>query len=193
MQEIIQEDRSLFLFLNNLGSSSFDQFWILISSTWIWIPLYVIFLFLLFKNYKVRNLIFILIFVALGVTFTDQLAGIFKTGVSRLRPCHDPTLTGLMRDVKCGGKFGFYSSHAANTFFIATFMSLLLFRKFKLLPYILFTWAIVVSYSRIYLGVHFPLDILMGSLMGFFAGGFFASLALKVIRKQNTLNSTTSI
>ena len=185
MQEIIQEDRSLFLFLNNLGSSSFDQFWILISSTWIWIPLYVIFLFLLFKNYKVRNLIFILIFIALGVTFTDQLAGIFKTGVSRLRPCHDPTLTGLMRDVKCGGKFGFYSSHAANTFFIATFMALLLFRKFKLLPYILFTWAIVVSYSRIYLGVHFPLDILMGSLMGFFTGGFFASLALKVIRKQN--------
>lgn len=193
MQEIIQEDRSLFLFLNNLGSSTFDQFWILISSTWIWIPLYVIFLFLLFKNYKVRNLIFILIFIALGVTFTDQLAGIFKTGVSRLRPCHDPTLTSLMRDVKCGGKFGFYSSHAANTFFIATFMSLLLFRKFKLLPYILFTWAIVVSYSRIYLGVHFPLDILMGSLMGFFTGGFFASLALKVIRKQNTLNSTTSI
>ena len=144
-----------------------------------------IFLFLLYKNYKVRNLIFILIFIALGVTFTDQLAGIFKTGVSRLRPCHDPTLTGLMRDVKCGGKFGFYSSHAANTFFIATFMSLLLYRKFKLLPYILFTWAIIVSYSRIYLGVHFPLDILMGSLMGFFTGGFFATLALKVIQKQN--------
>ena len=188
MHELIQEDKSLFLFLNNLGSTSFDQLWIMISATWIWVPLYVIFLYLLFKNYQLRNLIFILIFIALGVTFSDQLAGVFKTGVSRLRPCHDPTLTGLMRDVKCGGRFGFYSSHAANTFFIATFMSLLLHKKFRLLPYILFAWAIIVSYSRIYLGVHFPLDILMGSLMGFFAGGFFASLALKVIKKQN--NST---
>ena len=188
MHELIQEDRSLFLFLNNLGSSPFDQLWVMISATWIWVPLYVIFLYLLFKNFQLRNLIFILIFIALGVTFSDQLAGVFKTGVSRLRPCHDPTLPGLMRDVKCGGQFGFYSSHAANTFFIATFMSLLLYKKFRFLPYILFIWAIIVSYSRIYLGVHFPLDIVMGSLMGFFAGGFFASLALKVIRKQN--NST---
>ena len=192
MHELIQEDKSLFLFLNNLGNTSFDQLWIMISATWIWVPLYVIFLYLLFKNYHLRNLIFILIFIALGVTFSDQLAGIFKTGVSRLRPCHDPTLNGLMRDVKCGGQFGFYSSHAANTFFIATFMSLLLYKKFRFLPYILFTWAIIVSYSRIYLGVHFPLDILMGGLMGFFTGGFFASLALKVIQKQNSSTPTST-
>ena len=185
MHELIQEDKSIFLFLNNLGSTPFDQLWIMNSATWIWVPLYVIFLYLLFKTFKLRSLIFILIFIALGVTVSDQLAGIFKTGILRLRPCHDPTLTGLMRAVKCGGQFGFYSSHAANTFFIATFMSLLLYKKFKFLPYFLFVWAIVVSYSRIYLGVHFPLDILMGSLMGFFTGGFFATLALKVIHKQN--------
>ena len=190
MQELIQEDKSIFLFLNNLGSTPFDQLWIMISATWIWVPLYVIFLYLLFKTFKLRSLIFILIFIALGVTVSDQLAGIFKTGIARLRPCHDPTLTGLMRAVKCGGQFGFYSSHAANTFFIATFMSLLLYKKFKFLPYFLFTWAIIVSYSRIYLGVHFPLDILMGFLMGFFTGGFFATLALKVIHKQNNSAST---
>ena len=190
MQELIQEDKSIFLFLNNLGSTPFDQLWIMISATWIWVPLYVIFLYLLFKTFKLRSLIFILIFIALGVTVSDQLAGIFKTGIARLRPCHDPTLTGLMRAVKCGGQFGFYSSHAANTFFIATFMSLLLYKKFKFLPYFLFTWAIIVSYSRIYLGVHFPLDILMGSSMGFFTGGFFATLALKVIHKQNNSAST---
>ena len=190
MHELIQEDKSIFLFLNNLGSTPFDQLWIMISATWIWVPLYVIFLYLLFKTFKLRSLIFILIFIALGVTVSDQLAGIFKTGILRLRPCHDPTLTGLMRAVKCGGQFGFYSSHAANTFFIATFMSLLLYKKFKFLPYFLFVWAIVVSYSRIYLGVHFPLDILMGSLMGFFTGGFFATLALKVIHKQNNSAST---
>ncbi|MGA9213105.1 phosphatase PAP2 family protein [Kaistella sp.] len=192
MQEIIQKDKSIFLFLNNLGSQSFDQFWIMISATWIWIPLYVIFLYLLFKNYKLRNLVFILIFIALGVTVSDQLAGVFKTGIARLRPCHDPTLTGLMRSVQCGGQFGFYSSHAANTFFIANFMTLLLHKKFRLLPYILFSWAMIVSYSRIYLGVHFPMDIVMGALMGFFAGGFFATLALNVIHKQNSSDSIST-
>lgn len=193
MYEIIQEDKSLFLYLNNLGSQTFDQFWIMISSTWIWVPLYIIFLYLLFKNYKVRNLVFILIFIALGVTVSDQLAGIFKTGIARFRPCHDESLTGLMRAVKCGGQFGFYSSHASNTFFIANFMSLLLYKKYKWLPYFLFVWAMIVSYSRIYLGVHFPFDILMGAAMGFFLGGLFGSLSLKVIYKQNNSAPTAGL
>ncbi|WP_226064394.1 phosphatase PAP2 family protein [Kaistella polysaccharea] len=186
MNELIQEDRSLFLELNNLGSSSFDQFWIMISGTWIWIPLYVIFLYLLFKTFSLRNLIFILIFIALGVTVSDQLAGLFKSGIGRFRPCHDPSLSGLMRVVKCGGQFGFYSSHASNTFFIATLMSFLLHRKLRFLPYILFLWAAAVSYSRIYLGVHFPLDIFMGAAVGFLLGGFFSTLCLKVIHRQRT-------
>lgn len=190
MNEIIQEDKNVFLFLNNLGSSSFDQFWILISSTWIWVPLYVIFLFLLFKTFKPKSLLFILIFIALGVTVSDQLAGVFKTGIGRFRPCHDENLNGLMRAVKCGGQFGFYSGHASNTFFIANFMSMLLYRKYKILPYVLFFWATTVSISRIYLGVHFPLDILMGAAMGFLIGGFFSTLALKVIYKQSTSIST---
>lgn len=185
MHEIIEYDRALFLKLNNLGSPAFDQFWLMISATWIWVPLYVIFLYLFFKTYSVRNVIFILIFIALGVTVADQLAGIFKTGIARLRPCHDPTLSGLMRTVHCGGRFGFYSSHASNTFFIATFMSLMLGSKYKYIPYILYFWAIVVSFSRIYLGVHFPLDLFMGAVTGFLLGGFFSTLSRKVIYGQN--------
>lgn len=183
MQEIIQQDREVFLYLNNLGSCVFDQFWIMVSATWIWVPLYVIFLYLLFKRFGLRNVLFILVFIALGVTVSDQLAGIFKSGVGRLRPCHDPTLDNLVREVKCGGKFGFYSSHASNTFFIATLMSMLLRKTHRYLPHLLFFWAAVVSYSRIYLGVHFPLDILMGAAMGFLLGGFFATLCWKVIRE----------
>ncbi|MEC5158230.1 phosphatase PAP2 family protein [Chryseobacterium sp. MP_3.2] len=188
MTEIIQGDKEVFLYLNNLGSSSFDQFWILLSETWIWVPLYMIFLYLLFRSFPLRSLIFILIFIALGVTVSDQLAGIFKTGIARFRPCHDPTLDGLMREVKCGGQFGFYSSHASNTFFIATFMSLLLKNKFKILPYFLMFWAAIVSYSRIYLGVHFPMDLIMGSLMGFLLGGLFATITQNVLNKQRKSN-----
>ncbi len=189
MYEIIKEDKEVFLYLNNLGSKPFDQFWMLISEVWIWIPLYVIFLYLLYKNFKLKSLVFIVIFVALGVTVSDQLAGIFKSGIARLRPCHDLSLNHLMRTVKCGGQFGFYSGHASNTFFIATFMSMLLYRKYKFLPYFLFFWAAIVSYSRIYLGVHFPMDILMGTAMGFLLGGFFSTLSLKVIRKQSVMNN----
>ena len=182
MEELLQQDQSAFIYLNNLGNTSFDQFWIMISSTWIWIPLYVIFLYLLVKNFSLKSLVYILVFVALGVTVSDQLAGLFKVGTARLRPCHDPALTGLMRAVKCGGQFGFYSSHASNTFFIATYMSFLLSRKFRLLPAVLFVWAATVSYSRIYLGVHYPLDLLMGAGVGFLLGGLFASLTRQVLR-----------
>lgn len=186
MHEIIQQDREIFLYLNNLGTQTFDQFWIMVSATWIWVPLYVIFLYLLFKRFGIRNVIFILIFIALGVTVSDQLAGIFKSGIARLRPCHDPTLDNLVREVNCGGKFGFYSSHASNTFFIATLMSMLLKDKHRYLPFILFFWAAMVSYSRIYLGVHFPMDLLMGAAMGFLLGGFFATLCWKVIREKKS-------
>ena len=186
MHEIIQEDKQAFLFLNNLGSEPFDRFWIMVTGTWVWIPLYVIFLYLLYKNYKLRNLIFILIFIGLGVTVSDQLSGIFKTGIARLRPCHDPSLQSYMRIVKCGGQFGFYSAHASNTFFLASYLSFLLKDKLRWFPYGIFVWAVVVSYSRIYLGVHFPIDILVGAFVGILLGAVFSMLAKKVINKQTT-------
>ena len=184
MEEILSEDKELFLYLNNLGEARFDQFWMLISSTWIWVPLYVMFLYFLYKNFKLKSLVFILIFIALGVTVSDQIASVFKYGVARLRPCHDPSLMNNMRIVKCGGQFGFYSAHASNTFFLATYLSILLRGKLRWFPYFIFGWAAIVSYSRIYLGVHFPIDITIGTFAGIFLGSVFALLAKKVIEKQ---------
>lgn len=184
MEEIIQEDKKLFLFLNNLGDTPFDQFWMMISEKWIWIPLYVIFLYFLYKNYKPKSLLYILLFVAIGVTVSDQVSGIFKYGVARLRPCHDPQLQSVMRIVKCGGAYGFYSAHASNTFFLASYLTFLLKDKLKWFPYAIFVWAAVVAYSRIYLGVHFPGDVLVGAIVGILLGIIFSMLAKKVINKQ---------
>ena len=191
MEEIILEDKQAMIFLNNLGSSTFDPFWILVSEKWFWIPLYVIFLYFLYKNFNKKSLFYILLFVALGITASDQIANIFKFGFERLRPCHDPSLEGLLREVKCGGKFGFYSAHSSNSFFVATYLTILLGKKIKQLPYFLFVWAAIVAYSRVYLGMHFPGDIIVGAIMGILLAIFFGILAKKVIRKSEvtTLDS----
>ena len=184
MEEIILEDKQAMIFLNNLGSSTFDPFWILVSEKWFWIPLYIIFLYFLYKNFNKKSLFYILLFVALGITASDQIANIFKFGFERLRPCHDPSLEGLLREVKCGGKFGFYSAHSSNSFFVATYLTMLLGKKIKQLPYFLFIWAAIVAYSRVYLGMHFPGDIIVGAIMGILLALFFGTLARKVIKKS---------
>ena len=184
MEEIILEDKQAMIFLNNLGSSTFDPFWILVSEKWFWIPLYVIFLYFLYKNFNKKSLFYILLFVALGITASDQIANIFKFGFERLRPCHDPSLEGLLREVKCGGKFGFYSAHSSNSFFVATYLTILLGKKIKQLPYFLFVWAAIVAYSRVYLGMHFPGDIIVGAIIGILLALFFGTLAKKVIKKS---------
>ena len=184
MEEIILEDKQAMIFLNNLGSSTFDPFWILVSEKWFWIPLYIIFLYFLYKNFNKKSLFYILLFVALGITASDQIANIFKFGFERLRPCHDPSLEGLLREVKCGGKFGFYSAHSSNSFFVATYLTMLLGKKIKQLPYFLFVWAAIVADSRVYLGMHFPGDIIVGAIMGILLALFFGTLAKKVIKKS---------
>lgn len=184
MEEIIREDQQAFLYLNGLGSQPYDYFWLWLSKTWVWIPLYIIFLYLLYKNFGWKNLLYLLIFIALGVTVSDQLAGIFKNGIMRFRPCNDPAIKGLMRIVKCGGPYGFYSAHASNTFFIATFMSFMMGNRYRYLAVYLFIWAAFVSYSRIYIGVHYPMDILMGASVGFLIGGLFKTLTFKTLDKM---------
>ena len=180
MNGLIEKDQELLLFLNGLGNSSFDPFWLMITGKWFWIPFYIILLYFLYKRFPVKKLIFILIFIAIGITISDQLAGIFKVGVARLRPCHNELLMAKMRLVTCGGPYGFYSSHASNCFFLAGFLSMLMGSRYRFLPYILFFWAALVSYSRIYLGVHFPLDVAFGATVGFLLSGVFFNLVRKI-------------
>lgn len=138
----------------------------LISSKLIWVPLYAFILVMLGIKYK-RSLLLIIPIIILTVTASDQLSvHAFKEVFQRLRPCHEPELSGLVHTVnnKCGGLYGFVSSHASNSFAVAV-LSLGLLRKKWFTAVILF-WAALVSYSRVYLGVHYPGDIIGGAMLG---------------------------
>lgn len=167
---IQQLDTDLFLFLNSINSPFWDGIMWTISARLTWVPLYLIILWM-FYRLTGRRVILVLLFVIAAITLSDQLSvHAFKEVFLRLRPCHEPSLEGLVHIVrgKCGGQYGFVSSHAANSFNIAVF-SLLLLRKRWFTIAILF-WAAVVSYSRVYLGVHYPGDIIGGAILGVVIG-----------------------
>lgn len=122
----------------------------------------------------------------LTILLADQVSsGLMKPYFERLRPCHNPELEGLLYVYgRCGGLYGFVSSHAANTFGVATFLTLILRKKQKGIKW-LFLYAVIVSYSRIYLGVHYPLDVLFGALVGVLSA--YLSWAVVVILKRKII------
>ncbi len=178
MEELLHIDKEAFLFLNNLGTPLWDGFWLAITDKWSSIPLYLVLLFFSGKLLGLKRTLVLLVAVALMITVCDQLANFFKLGVGRLRPCYDPELSSLFRLVKasCGGKFGYFSAHAANSFAVAVFFAHLFRSSYRWFPWLLILWAGVVSYSRIYIGVHFPLDVISGALVGTLMGWLFLRL-----------------
>lgn len=184
MEEILELDRKIFLELNSSFHNPWlDQLMMFLSTTTAWIPLYLVLVYLLIKNYRKQTWM-VLLAVALTILLADQItSSIMKPFFERLRPSHEPSLAERVYIVNQyrGGKFGFASSHAANTFGIATLMSLAL-RMYRPWISLLFLWALGVGYTRIYLGVHYPGDILAGYVVGFFCA-LIAWLAMNLLKR----------
>jgi undecaprenyl-diphosphatase len=168
-------DRNFFLLLNGLNIPFLDKPMWYISGTVLWLPFYAFLIYLLISKYK-KNAWMLIPMLVLLIFLSDSISsGIIKNLVMRLRPSHEPMLAGLVHlvtkpngDLYRGGLYGFVSSHAANTFAAATFVGLLIRKQW--LSIVLIFWALLVSYSRIYLGVHYPGDILGGIIVGTVCG-----------------------
>lgn len=178
LQNILELDKEVFLYLNSFHNDFWDTIMLMVTRKETWLPFFVVVIFYMIKNYKVKALL-VIFFLALTVLLSDQISVFIKESFQRLRPVHDPTISPLVHNVlRKGGLYSFVSSHATNGFALFIFTS----RLFKNPGYrfLILFWAILFSYSRIYSGVHYPLDILGGALLGWGIGELCFKLLMLV-------------
>ncbi|MFN4146043.1 MAG: phosphatase PAP2 family protein [Runella sp.] len=168
LHQLQRFDTDLFLFLNGLHTPWADRLMYWVTATQTWIPLYVMIVVALIWQYK-RRAVAMIAAMVLSVALADQTtSSLLKPWVERLRPCYVEYLQSQVHLVVegCGGKYGFASSHAANSFALAMVLWLLVGQRFRWVGWVFFSWAALVAYSRVYVGVHYPLDIVVGALIG---------------------------
>ena len=166
IESLLELDRELILYINNAGNIRWDQFMLFMSEKWVWLPMYIGILSIILRQFEQDSWIPLVMIVVL-ITLADQAtSSILKPYFSRLRPCRDEELAELIRLAgKCGGKYGFASSHAANTMGLAIFISFFSTRR---VGYLLVAWSLTIGFSRVYLGVHYPGDVMAGFIIGAF-------------------------
>jgi undecaprenyl-diphosphatase len=176
METILELDKDLLIWINSFHADWLDPVMLIITKTAFWTPLYLFLIFLIFKKLD-KDAWFALGCAGLTILLADQItSSIMKPFFHRLRPSHDPAIESLLHlvtksdgGIYRGSLYGFASSHAANTFGLATFLWLLFRDKTKWIGFI-FLWAAFVTYTRLYLGVHFPGDVLVGGTVGVLSG-----------------------
>lgn len=175
-------DHSLFLFLNGLHNEFWDKVVIIATKGIVWLPVYLAFLYLVIRKFGWKTLI-VIVFAALTVLISDQLCELVKNMAQRLRPSHEPGLTVHLVNAYKGGEWGFYSAHASNSFSVAIFLIVLLCRHYRYVYIPALLWALLLSYTRIYLGVHFPGDTLTGMIIGSLIGWGMGYACLFTLKK----------
>lgn len=169
---LIQKDRDLLIYLNNLGSEQWDSFWLFITSQFNWAPLFALVIFLIFKNLGWKKGGFLFFFLILMVAFSDQFTNLIRVTFERLRPNNDISISHLLRTLIRPRSYSFTSGHATTSMAFSMFIWLFFKGSYKSIR-LIFIFPLVFAYSRLYLGVHFPIDILTGATIGAIIGCTF--------------------
>ncbi|SNZ01900.1 phosphatase PAP2 family protein [Flagellimonas pacifica] len=172
LEQLLKWDKDIFTYLNGLGVQEYDEFWTMITEISNWIPLFLLFIVIFILKFPKRKAFFNILTVTSVALFITFLTHLIKIWVKRPRPCNDENLNSFIRILKTPIDYSFFSGHASSSFAITTVVFLLLRNKVKW-AWIFFIWPLLFSYSRIYVGVHFPLDILVGALIGTISGILF--------------------
>ena len=172
LEKIISIDTDITQFFNSFHCPNFDTFMFTFSGKFIWVPMYAMILLLFFWKFRVKTAFIYTIGLVLTIVITDQLCGsVFRPLFERLRPANlENTISDFIHIVNNyrGGRYGFPSCHAANSFALATFLCFTV-RKSRFVFFILF-WALLNSYTRLYLGVHYFGDLTVGAIVGVIVG-----------------------
>ena len=176
---LIQKDKQLLVFLNNLGNEHWDPFWLAVTNQFYWAPLFILVFYLIISAFGWKRGGLLILSLVVLVAFSDQFTVFIKDATQRLRPNNDPEIKSLLRTLISPGSYSFISGHATTSTFFAVYTALLLKEKYKYTYLILF-FPTLFAYSRIYLGVHFPLDILVGIITGTIFGNLYFMLYKKI-------------
>ena len=183
LESIIAKDKELLVYLNSFGTEQWDDFWLFITNQFNWIPVFVLILALVYLKFGIKKTVFVIVFLALMIAFSDQLTNLMKNLTQRVRPCNDLEVKLLLRKFSYKPRgFSFWSGHAGVSTIATTFLVLLLRSRFKYI-YALILFPMFFGYSRIYLGVHYPIDVSTGYLVGILIGTLFY-LLFKVFYKN---------
>jgi undecaprenyl-diphosphatase len=175
LDELYKWDRELFIYLNSLGIESYDGFWIFVTNIRHWIPLYIFFFIMFFIAFYWKKAIFTSLFLLASFAATLSFTNIVKNLVVRLRPNNEPELADLIRILQSPTNYSFFSGHASSSFVVTTFVVLSLREHYKWI-YVVYLWPVIFVISRVYVGVHYPLDLIVGSIVGILFGFLFYKL-----------------
>lgn len=180
LERILEWDRQTFIYLNNLGIEEYDLFWTTVTNFSTWIPFLLLVLYLILKKYPKREALFVVLTILLMALFVNTITDLTKYSVARLRPNNDTEINTLIRILKSPTTYSFFSGHSSSSFSLTTLFVLFLRNKYRWC-WLFYIWPILFVMSRIFVGVHFPIDIIVGASVGILSAVFFYFLYVRFI------------
>lgn len=184
LDELLSLDKRVLIFFNGLGSKAYDPFFLILTEQVYWAPFFIFLFYLVHKKIGTKKTFVVLLFIAILIAMTHGLTNLVKYEFQRLRPVNDPSVNTIIRIVKKSSSYSFFSGHAANSMAAAVFIFKLLKPYYRGMGF-LFLWPLIFAYTRIYLGLHYPVDILCGYLVGIITGNMIFIL-YSYFMKRNT-------